>query len=90
MSDEKVKKPVPTWAKLVIAAGIGGGAVSGGEKLAKDSPVHFMVEGEAPAQAMEWACEPEGGIIGAPVVCRYKLALPKKPELENGTSTQVR
>lgn len=71
MADDK--KPVPTWAKIVAAAALGSAATTGTQKLATDSPVHFAVEGEKPAGAdAEWDCQPEGGIIGAPMVCRPK------------------
>ena len=66
MSDKKM----PQWLKVVIAASAGAGAVTGGHKLATDSPVHFAVEGAAPVEAPGWKCAPEGGLIGAPMVCR--------------------
>lgn len=63
----------PTWAKVVAAAALGAGATVSGDRIANDSPIHFAVEGEKPAGAdAEWVCEPEGGIIGAPMVCRPK------------------
>lgn len=67
---ESDKKPLPQWLKLFLAACLGAGAQTGTQKLATDSPVHFAVEGEAPAVHDGWKCEPEGGIIGAPMVCR--------------------
>jgi hypothetical protein len=57
--------------KIVAAALAGAGLVAGGQKLTKESPVHFMAEGSPPEAATDWACAPEGGIVGAPVVCRY-------------------
>lgn len=57
--------------RIAAAALAGAGLVVGGQKLAEDSPVHFAVEGSPPEVATDWACGPEGGIIGAPVVCRY-------------------
>jgi hypothetical protein len=63
------KKPMPQSVRLILAALTGAGLVTGGDKLAKDSPVHFAVEGEAPQKADGWVCAPEGGIIGAPMVC---------------------
>lgn len=66
------KKSIPGWVKVLITAGVGGAVTVGGQKLAVDSPVHFQTVGQAPADAPEWSCEPEGGIIGAPVVCRYR------------------
>lgn len=68
------KKPMPHWLKLLLAASAGGAAVQGGEKLATDSPVHFAVVGDAPIAADGWTCEPEGGIVGAPMVCRPQSA----------------
>ena len=64
------KKPLPQWVKLFLAACAGAGVQTGADKIATDSPVHFAVEGAAPAEAPGWKCEPEGGIIGAPMVCR--------------------
>lgn len=72
MSDTD-KKPLPQWLKLFFAACVGAGAQTGAEKLSTDSPVHFAVEGERPAAHDGWKCEPEGGIIGAPMVCRPVL-----------------
>lgn len=73
MADDQ-KKPLPAWAKLIAAAALGSAATTGGQRLATDSPVHFAVDGEKPAGAdAEWVCEPEGGIIGAPMVCRPKM-----------------
>lgn len=68
------KKPLPQWLKYFLAACAGAGVQGGADKIATDSPVHFAVEGAAPAQADGWKCEPEGGIIGAPMVCRPKFA----------------
>ena len=66
------KKPLPDWVKYLIAACVGAGAQTGTQKALTDSPVHFAVEGEAPSAADGWSCQPEGGIIGAPMVCRPK------------------
>lgn len=67
------KKPLPQWLKYLLAACAGAGAQSGADKIATDSPVHFAVDGEAPAAHDQWSCEPEGGIVGAPMVCRPKF-----------------
>lgn len=83
MDDQK--KPIPAWAKLVAAVALGSAATTGGQRLATDSPVHFAVDGEKPAGAdAEWDCQPEGGIIGAPMVCR------PKPAAAAGTSTSTK
>jgi hypothetical protein len=63
---------VPAWGKYAIATIVGAGAVTGGYKLSTDSPVHLLTEGKPPEQADGWVCLPEGGLIGAPVVCRPK------------------
>ena len=68
MADITEKKQKPAVIALAFALGAGGGAA--GRKLAVDSPVHFAVQGEAPPVHDQWRCEPEGGIIGAPMVCR--------------------
>lgn len=68
MSDQK--KPLPQWVKLFIAACAGAGVQTGVHTAATNSPIHFAVDGEAPAAHDGWACEPEGGIVGAPMVCR--------------------
>ena len=75
---------VPTWGKYAIATIVGAGAVTGGQKLVTDSPVHFAVEGALPADAGGWKCEPEGGLIGAPMVCR-----PAGEEIVTSTSTST-
>lgn len=67
--DEK-KRDMPQWLKYFTAACIGAGAQSGADSLSKDSPIHFAVEGAKPASHDGWECGPEGGIIGAPMVCR--------------------
>lgn len=61
-----------TWKRLAAGAFVTSAVAAGGYGLKDRSPVHFMVEGALPETAPEWACEPEGGIIGAPVVCRYR------------------
>jgi hypothetical protein len=70
-----LKPQMPRWARVLIAAGTGGALVLAGDeaatRLKKDSPVHFSVEGSPPEVATDWSCAPEGGIVGAPVVCRY-------------------
>lgn len=68
---------LPLWLKVSIAAGVGAGTVAGGQKLATDSPVHFGVVGQAPAEASGWRCAPEGGIVGAPLVCRPEAGAPE-------------
>ena len=68
MADVTEKKTKPTAIAIAFALGAGGGAA--GDKLVHDSPVHFAVQGEAPPAHDGWKCEPEGGIIGAPMVCR--------------------
>ena len=68
MSDQQ--KYLPQWVRYLIAACAGAGAQSGAQTLAEDSPVHFAVVGEAPEEHDGWKCEPEGGIVGAPMVCR--------------------
>lgn len=57
--------------RVAVAVLAGAGLVASSQKLTKNSPVHFAVEGAPPEAATDWACGPEGGIIGAPVVCRY-------------------
>ena len=77
------KKPLPAWLKLLLAGSIGAGAVTGSQKLATDSPVHFAVEGVPPTGADGWDCKPEGGLVGAPLVCRPKNQM----GAETGTGT---
>lgn len=79
------KKPLPMWLKITAAATAGAGIVSGGQKLTTDSPVHFAVVGQPPAQAEGWKCEPEGGLIGAPLVCRPTTEL-----LKTDTNTETK
>jgi len=71
--EQAQKKPLPQWLKLFLAACTGAGAQSGVQTLTIDSPIHFAVVGEAPAVHDGWECEPEGGIVGAPMVCRPKI-----------------
>lgn len=67
------QKKMPRWGKIAVAGVVGAGAVVGGQRLSVDSPVHFKVQGMAPADAPGWKCAPEGGLIGAPLVCRPDL-----------------
>jgi len=84
---EPDKNPMPQWLKLFLAACTGAGLQTGAQTLSVDSPVHFAVDGAAPVVADEWECGPEGGIVGAPMVCR-----PKSPHLASpveGRDTQT-
>lgn len=72
-------KPIPQWLKYFAAACAGAGVQTGAEQIATDSPVHFAVEGEKPSDAPEWNCAPEGGIVGAPMVCRPGVAPASAP-----------
>ncbi len=65
------KQSLSPRRKIALGALVGAGLVVGGQKLATDSPVHFLTDGAPPIEAPEWVCTPEGGLIGAPVVCRY-------------------
>ena len=61
----------PAWKRLAVGTLVTSVVGTGGYVLKDHSPVHFMVEGAPPEAAPDWKCEPEGGIVGAPVVCRY-------------------
>lgn len=57
---------------IAIAFAMGAGTGAGGQQLAVDSPVHLStVNVEPAAPAEEWVCAPEGGIVGAVVVCAF-------------------
>lgn len=75
-----MKSSVKTSAKVTIAAIFGASTVYGVDKLLHDSPVHFMVEGTAPVGAEGWKCAPEGGIVGAQMVCH--------PVMDESTKTE--
>lgn len=82
------KKPTPVWAKMVLAATASAGLVVGGQKLSVDSPVHFGVVGEAPKDAEGWKCAPEGGLIGAPMVCHFVSNTSTGFDVSTGTGVQ--
>lgn len=86
MTQEKQTSSV--WSKMALAAAIGGGVVQGGTMLAHESPIHFSVVGEAPVQAEGWVCAPEGGIIGAPLVCHPSAELIKQFSTDTSTETE--
>lgn len=82
------KKRVPMWAKLALVASTGAAIPFASDKLTKDSPVHFGVVGQAPKDAVGWDCKPEGGIYGAPLVCRYRQLEGAEAEFSTGTETK--
>ena len=90
-SNEKTTKtPLPLWLKIAAAAGVGAGTVVTGQRLATDSPVHFAVEGAAPEGAdAQWICAPEGGIVGAPMVCRPRAEVVAAVAAARSTSTST-
>ena len=67
MAEPKKKK-----SAIAIAFALGAGTGAGGQKLAVESPVHLSTVNSAPAPSEEWVCAPEGGIVGAVVVCSFK------------------
>ena len=78
-----IKNP-GAWKKAAVAIGLLSGVAIGGRKLSTDSPVHFAVVGQAPVQADGWECAPEGGLIGAPLVCR------PRPEIIAPVNTETK
>lgn len=68
---------------IAIAFALGAGSGAGGHQLSVDSPIHLSTVNVVPAApAEEWVCAPEGGIIGATVVCEFKVKPPpaEKPD----------
>ena len=80
------KKPLSGSAKLLAAALAGAGLSEGAETLSVDSPIHFAVVGDAPEATPGWTCAPEGGIFGAPMVCRPNA---EKNEAEEATDADL-
>ena len=79
------KKPLPAWAyPVLLVSGVGVGYV-GPRIVTSDSPVHFGVVGEPPKDADGWDCKPEGGLYGAPLVCRYRQLDVDSTETETET-----
>lgn len=79
----------PRWIKLLLAANVTGAVAVGGYELSTDSPVHLLTEGKPPEQADGWVCLPEGGLIGAPVVCRPKADAQVGDSAESGHDGEV-
>lgn len=80
-----MKTQLPMWARLALIGGAGAATPYAVNKMVADAPVHFGVVGEAPKDATGWDCKPEGGLYGAPLVCRYRHL---DAEFSTGTETK--
>lgn len=84
------KKPLPIWTQVALTVAAGSAIVSGAQSLSRNAPIHFGVVGQAPAVSEGWACAPEGGIVGAPLVCRPTAELLQTFETAAATAVETK
>lgn len=82
------KNPVSLWVKLCVIGAAGASTPYAINRMVADSPVHFGVVGEQPVDATGWDCKPEGGLYGAPMVCRYRQLDAQDAEFSTATETK--